>query len=875
MRAGGEAPHQVLGRLRFLLQCSECFRRARALPAALCYVPREVQYKICKDPSAAAAAAAARSLLSVWDSPGPARGGKRAARATIEVRKGGCLRATGEEYCNGAGLWVKLSKVTAAGTRPRRAAGGRRVPTAVTGGVCFQEQLEECGSSRELAEGWLLARRFGEGGDKLVPVDSVEKIRWQHQTLGVDYKPAVSWEQVVDLTYSMRLGEKPRLAEQDEAAVQKFRSVPPGWSYEHDMELGRFLYDHSERELQHGDCTKEHLSSVEVSSQAEDGSAARLTDNQTYTFWESNGPPGQHWVRLNMKKGTIVKKLWLMLDSQDNSYIPRRVAVYGGPLDRLQHLRTVLINENSFQDVCILRDMKIHLPVLEIRILECRDQGCNVRLRGIKIKSFWEWDLILNADMFQPARLVRYPLLEGVNTDVLYRRAVVIQRFVQLLDSVLCYLIPLSEDSVGTFNALRSMKPFLLLSKQSTALIAHCLQSSESTPPHTLPKLYINRHLAREHRSNPALDPSCRNTVFTQLYEGLRSSKNKQPLDYRWPLSYSQWWECEFITEGIVDNGGGFRDSLSDISEELCPSSGDVAVPLPFFVRTSNQGNSSSDTRDLYVPNPSCRDFPKYEWIGQLMGAALRSKEFLILALPALVWKQLAGEEVSWSKDFVTVDSELVKLLEVLEGVDREAFEFMFGRELTYTTVLSDQRMVELIPNGSSTVVRYEDRKEFIRLVQRARLEESKEQIAAMRAGLLRVVPQPVLDVLTWQQLEKKICGDPEITLAELRRFITFEDFPSDDTRIQNFLEALNNFTSEDLSRFLKFVTGRSRLPVQITVYPERENLNTLDLMPQASTCSCSFFLPNYSSAKACEELLRYAVYHCMSIDTDKNPWDE
>ncbi|XP_074893693.1 E3 ubiquitin-protein ligase HECTD3-like isoform X2 [Buteo buteo] len=847
MRAGGEAPHQVLGRLRFLLQCSECFRRARALPAALCYVPREVQYKICKDPSAAAAAAAARSLLSVWDSPGPARGGKRAARATIEVRKGGCLRATGEEYCNGAGLWVKLSK----------------------------EQLEECGSSRELAEGWLLARRFGEGGDKLVPVDSVEKIRWQHQTLGVDYKPAVSWEQVVDLTYSMRLGEKPRLAEQDEAAVQKFRSVPPGWSYEHDMELGRFLYDHSERELQHGDCTKEHLSSVEVSSQAEDGSAARLTDNQTYTFWESNGPPGQHWVRLNMKKGTIVKKLWLMLDSQDNSYIPRRVAVYGGPLDRLQHLRTVLINENSFQDVCILRDMKIHLPVLEIRILECRDQGCNVRLRGIKIKSFWEWDLILNADMFQPARLVRYPLLEGVNTDVLYRRAVVIQRFVQLLDSVLCYLIPLSEDSVGTFNALRSMKPFLLLSKQSTALIAHCLQSSESTPPHTLPKLYINRHLAREHRSNPALDPSCRNTVFTQLYEGLRSSKNKQPLDYRWPLSYSQWWECEFITEGIVDNGGGFRDSLSDISEELCPSSGDVAVPLPFFVRTSNQGNSSSDTRDLYVPNPSCRDFPKYEWIGQLMGAALRSKEFLILALPALVWKQLAGEEVSWSKDFVTVDSELVKLLEVLEGVDREAFEFMFGRELTYTTVLSDQRMVELIPNGSSTVVRYEDRKEFIRLVQRARLEESKEQIAAMRAGLLRVVPQPVLDVLTWQQLEKKICGDPEITLAELRRFITFEDFPSDDTRIQNFLEALNNFTSEDLSRFLKFVTGRSRLPVQITVYPERENLNTLDLMPQASTCSCSFFLPNYSSAKACEELLRYAVYHCMSIDTDKNPWDE
>lgn len=115
MRAGEEATHQVLGRLRFLLQCSECFRRARPLPAALCYVPREVQYKICKDPSAAASS---RSLLSVWDSPGPARGSKRAARATIEVRKGGCLRATGEEYCNSAGLWVKLSKVTPPALHP-------------------------------------------------------------------------------------------------------------------------------------------------------------------------------------------------------------------------------------------------------------------------------------------------------------------------------------------------------------------------------------------------------------------------------------------------------------------------------------------------------------------------------------------------------------------------------------------------------------------------------------------------------------------------------------------------------------------------------------------------------------------------------------
>lgn len=32
-----------------------------------------------------------------------------------------------------------------------------------------------------------------------------------------------------------------------------------------------------------------------------------------------------------------------------------------------------------------------------------------------------------------------------------------------------------------------------------------------------------------------------------------------------------------------------------------------------------------------------------------------------VLALPGLVWKQLTGEAVSWSKDFPAVDSVLVR----------------------------------------------------------------------------------------------------------------------------------------------------------------------------------------------------------------------
>lgn len=178
------------------------------------------------------------------------------------------------------------------------------------------------------------------------------------------------------------------------------------------------------------------------------------------------------------------------------------------------------------------------------------------------------------------------------------------------------------------------MKPFLLLSKQGPALITQCLQSSESSPPSSMPKLYINRQLARHHRAHPQLDPSGKNTVFTQVWWhpagrlprrhrsaslhlsplcspagvrkpgvlredqaalglqvgfqlcllgrhlpgagcGRKCSKRGFAmgllLPHRWPRNYIQWWECDFTMEGIVDNG----------ESSPGPLQGSLGVPAP------------------------------------------------------------------------------------------------------------------------------------------------------------------------------------------------------------------------------------------------------------------------------------------------------
>ena len=51
---------------------------------------------------------------------------------------------------------------------------------------------------------------------------------------------------------------------------------------------------------------------------------------------------------------------------------------------------------------------------------------------------------------------------------------------------------------------------------------------------------------------------------------------------------YDQWWEVKFVGEGIIDQGGGFRDSLAEISDELCPVDDSIPDILPYFIKTPN-----------------------------------------------------------------------------------------------------------------------------------------------------------------------------------------------------------------------------------------------------------------------------------------------
>ncbi|XP_070563097.1 E3 ubiquitin-protein ligase HECTD3-like isoform X2 [Ptychodera flava] len=834
-----DKPTTRLARIRCLQECITCFRDHKSLPEALCFVPAELVYK----PNSAGAS----NKLVAYTQPN--KNSKKCGE--IVLKDGVKIYASGEELCNNQGQWLKLTK----------------------------KSLDLHFNGCNVTEAWILLfdiRASNEDEATLVSCEEVQPNFVRQRMFGAQPKLITSWEGVIEQKYSLQLKRNCRIADCDENAMQKLQTPPTNWTIEYDEELAKFLCEHIQQGGENLGSVSQYVESVDVSSSCDEENAACLTDGDANTYWESDGSQGQHWIRIQMKRGTVIKKLFLTVDSEDDNYMPSRIVVMGGEMDNLRKLNDTRLDLSFSGDICVLEDMTEHYQVIEIRIKECKDDGVDTRIHGIKIKSSKEKDLGLNRDLFAADSLVRYPKLELIDIDVLYRRALALQRFIKLVDSVIEYIVPAWEFSIGSFSTLEVVRQLLPLSKKRVPLIETFLRESETSKPSRMPKLYINRRTAAEHKSNPSLDIDCKNAIFTQIYEGLKpNEKYEKALDFRWPQRYDQWWECKFLSEGIIDQGGGFRDSLSDMSDELCPTDGEAPVPLPFFIRSPNQTQDNSNiNRDNYIPNPSCKELAKYEWIGQLMGGCLRSKEHLVLALPSYVWKQLAGERVSWARDFITVDAAEVKLIETIESMDRETFDANFAGELTYTVVLSDHSIIPLVEGGADKCVQYDDRQKYCKEVQGVRMKECKLQTDSIRRGLLKVIPQAVLDLLTWQELEKRICGDPEITVEALKKTTYYEDLEQTDTRVKYLWEAMTNFTNEDRSRFLRFVTGRRRLPAPLYVCPDKRS-DSADALPESSTCSSTLFLPNYSSARVAEEKLRYAAYNCVAIDTDMSPWDE
>jgi len=270
--------------------------------------------------------------------------------------------------------------------------------------------------------------------------------------------------------------------------------------------------------------------------------------------------------------------------------------------------------------------------------------------------------------------------------------------------------------------------------------------------------------------------------------------------------------------------------------------------------------------------------------LGVIMGCSIRTKNFLNLDLPSIVWKQLVDVPIT-RKDLENIDRYLIQCLDDVinlhkKGIDDSNFNDIIQEK--FVTCLSDGSEVELLNGGKSMMVTFAKRVEWAELVEKIRLNESKKQAEALRKGLCLIVPEGLLNLLTWRELETLVCGKPILDIDLLRTNTIYRGCSETDSVVEYFWKALTEYSPEERSMYLRFVWGRSRLPLTSKDFPMKHQIEILKkasadpdmMLPVAHTCFFSIELPKYSSYELLRDKLKYAITNCQAIDTDGRAYD-
>jgi hypothetical protein len=333
-------------------------------------------------------------------------------------------------------------------------------------------------------------------------------------------------------------------------------------------------------------------------------------------------------------------------------------------------------------------------------------------------------------------------------------------------------------------------------------------------------------------------------------------------------------YNTTFMGERAHDAGGPYRESYAMMAMELQSHS------LPMLIRVPNSRDTLGVNREKWVLNPGSTTslhMDMFSFLGKLMGIAVRSKEYLALDIAPIIWKMLVNETPT-REDLEGIDKFQVMSLDKmrnihLDGIDSSSFSYTFFE--TFTAITTDGRTIELVPGGAEKEVTFENRNYYCDLVEQYRLHEFDRQAAAVRRGLAAMLPYRLLSLYNWDQLEELVCGRPTIDIALLKSVTEYSSCSSSDTHIQLFWQAMEEFSNEERSMFIKFTWGRSRLPLTAEGFPQRFKLQSFNktpadsYLPVAHTCFFSLELPRYSTLQIMKDKLLYAVYNCQAIDGD------
>jgi other hect domain ubiquitin protein ligase E3 len=374
--------------------------------------------------------------------------------------------------------------------------------------------------------------------------------------------------------------------------------------------------------------------------------------------------------------------------------------------------------------------------------------------------------------------------------------------------------------------------------------------------------------------------------IFMQGYSQLKNipTTNLRPIKPKGAEPFISF-EVVLKNEHVQGLAGPYRQFFTDISSEL-QFKDKKKSKLELLVETPNRIAQVGDHKDKFCLKASANSafhLQLFEYLGKLMGMAYRTGTFVLLDLPSIFWKKLLELPLNES-DLEEIDKGSVEYLRFLRSAKKEEFEDVVER--TFTATLSDGSQTELVPGGVSKKVTFENKEQFIQLFKKALYNESDLQVRAVRKGFTSIIPEVLLRLVSQRELETRVCGKNKIDFDLLRKHTVYKaPFESESEVINNFWEALNEFSDADQLKFVKFCWGQERLPstdheyavnqIRFMIKPISFSGNQDGMLPRSDTCFFNLELPKYSSKSVLKERILLAINtDCDSMNADNNADD-
>jgi E3 ubiquitin-protein ligase HUWE1 len=274
--------------------------------------------------------------------------------------------------------------------------------------------------------------------------------------------------------------------------------------------------------------------------------------------------------------------------------------------------------------------------------------------------------------------------------------------------------------------------------------------------------------------------------------------------------------------------------------------------------------------------NPSQDVLKKYFFIGKVLAKALLENLTVNCCFNKVVYQLILGETIQLN-DLVFIDRPLYNSLKQLVSMKDDCADniALFEIYFTYDYQGADGNMYQqdLIEGGSEILLT----KDNLDLYIQKRIEYfTKSQMGGIKqiiSGINTIFPVEYLKIFSSDQLGLLINGTPFIDIDDWRMNTQYKNYNDYDNVIINFWEIISNLSQEELSNFLLFCTGSSRVPIGgfKSLESNRGQISKFEIVKteftpgqknflRAHTCFNRLDLPNFPDRVTLDEAIKFAL---------------